>query len=146
MGGKYCNLHHFKRHSLFPKTVLEPLSLLLGISDVSKYCPGTGKRRMRRFFFFFDAFLSAKTRVWQKTVIATRSGVTKYAGWCTRIPKSSSDDLFLGLFHFCWHLSHSSFGSAGKVVVTASHDETHRLRTSLLSLENQKRKPKLQFS
>ena len=44
-------------------------------------------------------FLSKK-KVWQKNVITTRSGVKKYAGWCTRIPKSSSDDPFLALFHF----------------------------------------------
>ena len=30
-----------------------------------------------------------------------RSGVKKYAGWCTRIPKSSSDDPLFVLFHFC---------------------------------------------
>ena len=37
---------------------------------------------------FFDPFFLAKTGVWQKTDITTRSGVKKYAGWCTRIPKS----------------------------------------------------------
>jgi len=49
---------------------------------------------------FFDPFFLAKTGVWQKTVITTRLGVKKYAGWCTRIPKSSSDDPCLALFHF----------------------------------------------
>ena len=51
-------------------------------------------------FFFIDTFLLARTGVWQKNVITTRSGVKKYAGWCTRIPKSSSDDPFLTLFYF----------------------------------------------
>ena len=52
------------------------------------------------FVDFFDPHNLAKTGVWQKTVITTRSGVKKYAGWCTRIPKSSSDDPFFALFHF----------------------------------------------
>ena len=52
------------------------------------------------FLKFFDPFFLAKTGFSQKTDITIGSGVKKYAGWCTRIPKSSSDDPFLALFHF----------------------------------------------
>ena len=63
---------------------------------MNDYCAGIGKRWMRRFFLkFSEPLFLAKTRVWQKTVIAMRSGVKKYAGWRTRIPKSSSGDPFL---------------------------------------------------
>ena len=40
----------------------------------------------------FDPLFLAKTGVLQKTVIANGSGVKKYAEWCIRIPKSSTDD------------------------------------------------------
>ena len=52
------------------------------------------------FFKFFDPFFVTKTGLSQKNDITIGSGVKKYAGWCIRIAKSSTDDLILALFHF----------------------------------------------
>ena len=76
--------------------------------------PALGKEERGDFLKICRPFFLAKTRVWQKTIIATRSGVKKYARWCTRIPKTSSDDPCLALFHI-FAFFDSSFGSAGAV-------------------------------
>ena len=52
------------------------------------------------FCKFFDPFFLAKIRFSQNTDITNGSGVKKYARWCIRIAKSSTDDPILALFHF----------------------------------------------
>ena len=49
---------------------------------------------------FFDPHNLAKTCAWQKNDITIGSGVRKYAEWCIRIAKSSTDDPKTVIFYF----------------------------------------------
>ena len=52
------------------------------------------------FCIFFDPHNLAKTWVWQKNVMTTKSGVKKYVEIRIRIVKSSSDDPKTAIFYF----------------------------------------------
>ena len=51
------------------------------------------------FLHFFDPHNLAKTGVWRKNVLTTKSGIKSYVEIRTRIVKSSSDDPKTAIFY-----------------------------------------------